>query len=263
MLQYPHIDPVAFHLGPIHVHWYGLMYLFGFIAAYLLALYRGKRQKRPWTTQQVADLIFYLALGVIIGGRTGYMLFYDWEGLIARPLSYFAIWDGGMSFHGGLIGVILAMMGYAHYIKRRFWEVGDFVAPLVPIGLGLGRLGNFINGELWGRASDLPWSMVFPTGGPLPRHPSQLYEFLLEGVILFIILWLFSSKLRPRGAVSGLFLLVYGVFRFLVEFVREPDPQLGFVAWQWMTRGQELCIPMIIAGLVLLIFAYKRAKTHE
>lgn len=263
MLQYPEIDPVAFHIGPLAVHWYGLMYLVGFLAAYLLARYRGKSASPAWTAEQVADLIFFLALGVIIGGRTGYMLFYDWSGLVAHPLSFFEVWDGGMSFHGGLLGVILALYLYGRKLKRSFWQMGDFVAPLVPIGLGLGRIGNFINGELWGRISQLPWAMVFPSGGPYPRHPSQLYEFLLEGVILFIILWVFSAKQKPKAAVSGLFLLLYGTFRFLVEFVRQPDPQLGFVAWGWLTRGQELSLPMVLLGVGLLVWAYGRTASAD
>lgn len=260
MLHYPQIDPVAFSIGPLKVHWYGLMYLLGFAIAYVLARYRAAKQVRPWQKEQVADLIFYLALGVIIGGRTGYMLFYNVDQLIAHPLSYFEVWDGGMSFHGGLLGVILALWLYGLKLKRPFWEMGDFVAPLVPIGLALGRIGNFINGELWGRVTDMPWGMVFPTGGPLPRHPSQLYECLLEGVVLFVVLWWFSAKPRPRGAVSALFLIFYGLFRFLIEFVRQPDPQLGFVAFGWMTRGQELSIPMVLFGLVLFWYAYRFNK---
>ncbi len=260
MLHYPQIDPVAFHLGPLKVHWYGLMYLLGFAVAYGLARFRAPRQPKPWTPDQVADLIFYLALGVIIGGRTGYMLFYAWDQLVAQPLSFFQVWDGGMSFHGGLLGVTLAAWLYGKKLKRPFWEVGDFVAPLVPIGLALGRLGNFINGELWGRVTTVPWGMVFPSGGPLPRHPSQLYECLFEGVVLFIALWWFSAKPRPRGAVSALFLILYGVFRFMIEFVRNPDPQLGFVAWGWMTRGQELCIPMVLIGAIWMGYAYRHHK---
>lgn len=256
MLHYPNINPIAFQIGPLKVHWYGLMYLFGFATAYGLALYRGPKQVKPWSSDQVADLIFYLALGVIVGGRTGYMLFYDWHQLITHPASYFAVWDGGMSFHGGLLGVILALWLYGLKLKRPFWEMGDFVAPLVPIGLALGRIGNFINGELWGRVSHVPWAMVFPSGGPLPRHPSQLYECLFEGIVLFIVLWWFSVKPRPSGSVSALFLILYGVFRFCIEFVRNPDPQLGFVAFGWMTRGQELSIPMVLFGIGLFWYAY-------
>jgi len=260
MLKYPHIDPIAFHIGPLKVHWYGIMYLIGFAAAWLLARKRAVRPGSPVTQVQVSDLIFYSALGVVLGGRIGYMLFYDLPNFIHHPWIFFRVWDGGMSFHGGLLGVMLSLWLYSRSLKCSFWQLADFVAPLVPIGLGAGRLGNFINGELWGRVTTMPWGMVFPKAGPLPRHPSELYEFCLEGVSLFIILWFFSAKPKPRMAVSGLFLLVYGCFRFFVEFFRQPDPQLGFVAFGWMTRGQELSIPMIIIGSILLIIAYRKKK---
>ncbi len=258
MILYPNINPIALQLGPIKVYWYGLMYVIGFLAAWLLGVWRAGRPDSGWTKEQVGDIIFYCALGVIIGGRIGYMLFYAWPELVQDPLSLFKIWQGGMSFHGGLLGVIVSIGWFGKRRQKPFFAVADFIIPLVPIGLAAGRLGNFINGELWGRVTDVPWGMVFPRGGSAPRHPSQLYEFFLEGVVLFILLWWFSAKPRPRMAVSGLFLLGYGVFRFFVEFFRQPDIQMGYVAFGWMTKGQLLCIPMIIAGLAFLVFAYRR-----
>jgi phosphatidylglycerol---prolipoprotein diacylglyceryl transferase len=243
MLTAPHIDPVALRLGPIQIHWYGLMYLIGFLGAWWLGVYRARRPGSGWKPQEIADLLFYGALGVILGGRIGYVLFYNFGYYLAHPLEVFYIWTGGMSFHGGLLGVITAMWLYGRRTKRSFFGVADFVAPLTPVGLGAGRLGNFINHELWGKVTGVSWGMVFPNAGPLPRHPSQLYEFSLEGVALFIILWIYARKPRPTGAVSGLFLLCYGVFRFAVEFVREPDPQLGYLAFGWVTMGQVLSLP--------------------
>lgn len=257
MLTYPSIDPIAFHIGPLAVHWYGIMYLIGFLAGWALLVLRVRSSPRGFTTEQISDILFYTALGIILGGRLGYMLFYNFSEAIHHPLSIFAIWQGGMSFHGGLIGVIIAMTFYAHKIDKSLIEVTDFIAPVVPIGLGAGRIGNFINGELWGRVTDVPWGMVFPSAGDLPRHPSQLYEFLLEGVVMFLVLWFFSRKERPRWAVSGLFLFLYGVFRFSVEFFREPDNQLGFVAFGWMSQGQLLSLPMIILGGFMFVGAYK------
>ncbi|XSG85196.1 MAG: prolipoprotein diacylglyceryl transferase [Methylohalobius sp. ZOD2] len=256
MLPYPHIDPVAIQIGPLKVHWYGLMYVIGFLGAWFLARWRAPRH--DWQTETIDDLIFYGALGVVLGGRIGYMVFYNFPVLLHDPWSFFRVWEGGMSFHGGLLGVLAAMGWFAHKHRRAFFEVTDFLAPLVPVGLFFGRLGNFINGELWGKVTDLPWGMVFPTGGPLPRHPSQLYEAILEGLVLFTVLWIYSAKPRPRMAVSGLFLLLYGAFRFLVEFIREPDAHIGYLAFGWLTMGQLLSTPMILAGLLLLAFAYRR-----
>ena len=257
MITYPTINPIALQLGPVKIHWYGLMYVIGFLAAWLLGVWRAKRPGSGWTPEQVGDVIFYGALGVIIGGRLGYMIFYAWPELIHDPLSLFRIWQGGMSFHGGLIGALIGLWLFARRHDKSWFTIADFVAPLVPVGLGAGRIGNFINGELWGRVTDVPWAMVFPRAGAAPRHPSQLYEFLLEGVLLFIILWWFSSKPKPRMAVSGLFLLGYGAFRFFVEFYRQPDVQIGFVAFDWMTKGQLLCIPMILLGILFLVMAYR------
>ena len=260
MLYYPHINPIAFRIGPLKVHWYGLMYLVGFVAAWGLALYRARKPSSGWSTEQVSDLIFYGAIGVIVGGRLGYMIFYNLPNFIAHPWIVFQVWDGGMSFHGGMIGVGLATWVYSSRYQKRWMDVIDFSAPLVPIGLAAGRLGNFINGELWGRITTVPWGMVFPRAGPLARHPSQIYEFLLEGVLLFIILWCFSAKRRPPFAVTALFLLCYGIFRFIAEFFRQPDPQLGFIAFGWLTMGQLLSLPMIIVGSVTLWWAYRHKE---
>ena len=260
MLIAPDIDPVAIHLGPIKVHWYGLMYLIGFLGAWWLGSVRAKRPGSGWQSQEIADLIFYCALGVILGGRLGYVLFYNFAYYLEHPLEVFFIWSGGMSFHGGLLGVISAMWLYGRRTKRTFFRVADFVALLTPLGLGAGRLGNFINHELWGRVTDVPWGMVFPNAGSLPRHPSQLYEFALEGVALFIILWAYARKPRPEAAVSGLFLLCYGIFRFIVEWVREPDSQLGYLAFGWVTMGQVLSLPMILLGIWMFRWAQHRSK---
>ncbi|HIF9189536.1 TPA: prolipoprotein diacylglyceryl transferase [Photobacterium damselae] len=256
-LTFPQIDPVLVQIGPLAIRWYGLMYLVGFAFAMWLANRRADQPGSGWTKDQVSDLLFAGFLGVVIGGRIGYVLFYNFDLFLANPLYLFKVWTGGMSFHGGLLGVITAMFWYGHKNGRTFFSIADFIAPLVPFGLGMGRLGNFINGELWGRVTDVPWAMIFPTGGPLPRHPSQLYEFLLEGVVLFIILNLFIRKPRPTGAVSGLFLLCYGSFRFFVEFFRQPDAQLGFFDG-WLTMGQILSTPMILLGAAILIWAYKK-----
>jgi len=251
MLTYPQIDPIAFSVGPVHVHWYGLMYLLGFALAWFLAQWRAKHYKLPWTSEQIADLIFFAAIGVIIGGRLGYMIFYNSQEWLKEPWVIFKLWEGGMSFHGGLIGVAVAMVYFAHKFKKPFLQVIDFVAPLVPLGLGAGRIGNFINGELWGRVTDAPWGMIFPNAGDAPRHPSQLYELGLEGIALFILVWWYASKPRPAGCVSGVFLIGYSISRLVVECFREPDPQLGYLIFNTLTMGQILSIPMLIAGLLL------------
>ncbi len=260
MLEYPNIDPVAVAIGPVTIHWYGLMYLIGFVAAWWLLKIHTRRLNANWSKDDLADLIFYAAIGVILGGRIGYIFFYNFAAFADDPLMILRIWQGGMSFHGGFIGVIVASWIFARKTGRTLFEVGDLVAPVSAIGLGAGRLGNFINGELWGRVTDVPWGMVFPFqgAGVLPRHPSQLYQFFLEGVVLFSILWIYSRKPRPTMAVSGMFLLVYGVSRFIVEFFREPDDHLLYVAFNWMTRGQQLSIPMIVLGVLLIWLAYRR-----
>ncbi len=269
---YPAPDPVLLSLGPLQIHWYGIMYLVGFAGGYWLLARRVRRPGSGWTLPQWGDLLFYIALGVVLGGRVGYMLFYGTELLLDNPLSLFKIWQGGMSFHGGLLGVLLAIWLYARGQGRNFWDVVDFIAPVVPIGLGAGRLGNFINGELWGKVTTLPWGMRLPcadprfdfycngamTGYSLPHHPSMLYEMLLEGVVMFFVLWWFSARPRPRMAVAGLFALLYGVFRFGVEFVRLPDAHIGYLAGGWLTMGQVLSLPLIAVGLALLFFAYRR-----
>jgi phosphatidylglycerol:prolipoprotein diacylglycerol transferase len=260
MLVHPDFDPVAFSIGPLKVRWYGLMYLVGFVTAWALGRYRAKRPASGWQPTQVDDLVFYGAMGVILGGRIGYVVFYGFSAFLHNPLMLFKVWEGGMSFHGGLLGVLIAMLLFTRKVNKSFFEITDFIAPLIPQGLFFGRIGNFINGELWGRVSELPWAMVFhtPGAGSLPRHPSQLYEAALEGVVLFIILWLYSARPRPVRAVSGLFLVCYGVFRFTVEFVREPDAQLGYIAFDWLTMGQLLSLPMILFGVWLLVLAYRR-----
>ncbi|PAU88344.1 prolipoprotein diacylglyceryl transferase [Pseudomonas jilinensis] len=259
MLAYPQIDPVALAIGPLQIHWYGLMYLIGIGGAWWLASRRWADFAPTWSREKLSDLVFWVALGVIAGGRLGYVLFYDLAAYINDPTLILQIWKGGMSFHGGLIGVLLAVAWFARRNGKRFFEVMDFVAPLVPIGLGAGRIGNFINAELWGKATDVPWAMVFPTDPlQLARHPSQLYQFALEGVALFAILWIYSRKPRPTMAVSGLFGVCYGVFRFIVEFVREPDAHIGYLAFDWFTMGQLLCIPMVVIGAGMIWFAYRR-----
>ncbi|MDP5238944.1 prolipoprotein diacylglyceryl transferase [Uliginosibacterium sp. 31-16] len=287
---HPQFDPIAFSLGPLHVRWYGLMYL----VAFMLFLFLGRQRikTRPdlgWQRTELDDLLFYGMLGVILGGRFGYVIFYKLGDYLAHPLDIFKVWEGGMAFHGGLLGVLFALWYFGRKTGRHFLQVGDFVAPLVPTGLAAGRLGNFINGELWGRvtAPDAPWAMIFPQAAQtdaaqvaanpslqtsvlsylnpmsqqmqagLPRHASQLYQFALEGVTLFVILWLFSRKPRPVGAVSGLFLIGYGSFRFIAEFAREPDDFLGLLAGH-LSMGQWLSLPMILAGVAMMVWAYRR-----
>lgn len=255
MMNYPQIDPVALSLGPLKVHWYGLMYLVGFLAFFLLGKYRARRDDYTIKPHEVSDMLFYVALGVILGGRIGYILFYGFADVLADPISIFRVWEGGMSFHGGLIGVLIAMALYARKLGTGFFNLADFAAPMVPIGLMTGRIGNFINGELWGRPTDGPWGMVFPHVDAVPRHASQLYEAGLEGLILFLLLWVYSSRPRKLGAVSGVFMVGYGLFRFIVEFAREPDSHLGFLLLDWMTMGQILCVPMVIAGVIIFLWS--------
>jgi len=258
MLVHPQFDPVALSLGPIAIRWYGLMYLVAFGLFFFLGRYRAKRD--PWRGVSYAlidDLLFFGVLGVVLGGRLGYVLFYKPGYYAAHPLEIFAVWQGGMAFHGGLLGVLAAVWWIARKHGIRWLALTDFIAPLVPCGLAAGRMGNFINGELWGRPTDVPWAMIFSHGGPVPRHPSQLYQFALEGLLLFAILWLYSARQRPAGAVSGAFLLGYGVFRFAAEYFREPDNFLGLLAFD-LSMGQWLSLPMIAVGAGVLAWAYGR-----
>ena len=256
MISFPAIDPVAFTLGPLAVRWYGLSYLVGIgLGWWLLHRRCGRGAGRDWTPEQVSDLVFYAALGAVLGGRIGYVLFYNFREYLADPAELFAVWRGGMSFHGGTLGVIVALALYARRIGRPFLAVADFVLPVVPIGLGLGRIANFVNQELWGAPSNVPWAVLFtvPAAGGLPRHPSQLYEALLEGLLLFAILNLLYARRPRRGVIAGTFLLGYGVSRFAIEFVREPDAQLGYLWHGWLTMGQLLSVPMVIVGLAILL----------
>lgn len=257
-IHFPQISPFVFEFGHsgFGLRWYGLMYLLGFVFAYWLGLRRAKCSNGVWSAEQFDQLLFNCFAGVILGGRIGDVFFYSIDHFLQDPLYLFRIWEGGMSFHGGLIGVIVAMIYTSIRQKRHFWQTADLIAPLVPFGLGMGRIANFINDELWGRVTDVPWAVLFPSGGYLPRHPSQLYEAVLEGLVLFCILNWFIRKPRPLGAVSGLFLICYGIFRFLVEYVREIDPNVNSVG-DFITRGQLLSLPMIIAGIVIMIWVYK------
>jgi phosphatidylglycerol:prolipoprotein diacylglycerol transferase len=261
MLRYPSINPIALKVGPLQIHWYGIMYLLGFAGGWWLARRRAAQPQSSWNAVEVDDLLFYLMLGVILGGRIGYVLFYGlplWRGDWLYPLK---IWEGGMSFHGGLLGVLCATMIFAWKHERRVWDVVDFASPLPGVGLFFGRLGNFINGELWGRPTDVPWAMLVPDpngGVPVARHPSQLYEATLEGLVLFIIVWTFSCRPRPRYAVAGLFAICYGLARITVEFVREPDVGIGYLAFGWLTMGQVLSLPLLLAGIALMVTAYRQ-----
>jgi phosphatidylglycerol---prolipoprotein diacylglyceryl transferase len=258
MLAYPHIDPVAISIGPFKIHWYGLMYLAGFLIGWFLLKYRAKKFHFNWSNDQITDLVFYAAIGVVLGGRIGYMLFYNFADFIHHPWIIIKIWDGGMSFHGGMLGVILTVWLWARKQKIAFLDLTDLIAPIFPIGLAAGRIGNLINGFILGRVSNAPWAIVYPYGGPWPRHPIEIYEFLLEGVFLFILLWFYARKPRPRMAVSGMFLLGYGCVRCFCELFRQPDPQLGFIAFGWLTMGELLSLPMILLGIFLLRLAYKK-----
>ena len=258
MLIHPQIDPIAFSIGPLAVRWYGLMYLVGFAIAYGLGRLRiGRGSSTSVTVPVLDDLLFFVVLGVILGGRLGYVLFYKPGYYLQHPAEILAVWQGGMAFHGGFLGVLVAVWWVARKHRLRWVELTDFVAPLIPLALAAGRLGNFINGELWGRVTDVPWGMVFRGAGPDPRHPSQLYQFALEGLALFVILWLYSAKPRPAGAVSGVFLIGYGVFRFAAEYFREPDEFLGLLALG-LSMGQWLSLPMIAAGIAFLSWSRRR-----
>src|SRR5882757_6246566 len=263
MLVHPYFDPVAISLGPIAIRWYGIMYLVGFAISYGLGRLRiARAMSGRVSVAALDDLLFFCVLGVVLGGRLGYVLFYKPAYYFSHPLEIFAVWQGGMSFHGGFLGVLIALWFYAKVRRKRWLDVTDFVAPLVPLGLAAGRLGNFINGELVGRVTDGPWAMIFPQVDNLPRHPSQLYELGLEGLLLFVILWTFANRHRPMGAVSGLFLLGYGTLRFIGEFAREPDNFLGYLAGGF-TMGQWLSMPMIAIGFVMMVWAYRRAGKAE
>lgn len=260
MLHFPQFDPVAFRIGPLAVHWYGLMYLLGFALTWVLGKWRIDHGKTDLSLKDLEDIIFYSVLGVVIGGRMGYVLFYQPSEYFAHPLHIFYLWQGGMSFHGGLLGVITVMYLFARHKHRTMWEISDFVAPLIPLGLAAGRLGNFINGELWGRPTTLPWGMVFPeTHDGIPRHPSQLYEMGLEGFALFALMWWFARKPRPVGQVSAVFLMGYGTFRFLVEFTRQPDAFLGLL-FDGLSMGQLLSLPMIVAGAIIFAWSARRSN---
>lgn len=260
-ISHPNIDPVAINLGPLAVHWYGIMYVVGFLAFLFLGKIRARRKGSPVTPEQVDDIMFYGALGVVLGGRIGYVLFYSFDSFLQNPIMLFQTTQGGMSFHGGLIGVLLAAWLLARKYNLRFLQIGDFIAPMVPVGLGAGRLANFLNQELWGKPTDVPWGVIFPNSGDgIVRHPSQLYEAFLEGFVLFWVLWLYSKKPRPFARISGLFLFLYGLFRAFVEFYRLPDEHIGYLAFGWLTKGQLLSLPMIIIGLILIAISFRASS---
>lgn len=257
MMTFPHIDPVIVRLGPLAVRWYGLMYLLGFAASYMLIRHLARLRNLDLSKEAVSDLLFYGVLGVVLGGRLGYVLFYNPAQYISRPQDVFAIWQGGMSFHGGLLGVVVAALIFCIRRKLPILLCGDVLVASAPIGLGLGRVGNFINAELWGRTTDVPWGMIFPGGGPLPRHPSQLYEAVLEGLVLFLILYLLHRRKAAAGVPFFCFFIGYGTFRFIVEFFRQPDAHLGFL-WGGATMGQLLSLPMILFGVLGCLYLWRR-----
>lgn len=258
MFVYPEIDPIAISIGPLAVRWYGLMYVIGILGGWWLGRVQARRPWSPLTVEQVDDLVTWIALGVILGGRVGSVLFYNFGDFVQNPLMLFQIWKGGMSFHGGFLGVALALWLYSRKAGVPFFAITDMIAPVVTVGLGAGRIGNFINGELWGKPTDVPWAVVV---NGVPVHPSQLYEACLEGLVLFLLTWTFARKQRPLKSVTGVFMVGYGLARFAVEFVRVPDAHIGYMAWGWLTRGQVLTAPMILVGLVLLYLAYRRPNT--
>lgn len=252
-------NPILIDLGPVRISWYGLMYIFGFVISYILVRYQMKKKDFGISRIEVENLYFYLIIGLVVGARLGYVIFYDLKIYLSNPFEILAIWHGGMSFHGGLIGVIIVGILFSWKNRKSFWKISDLIIVTVPIGLGLGRIGNFINGELYGRVTNVPWGMIFPKGGQLPRHPSQLYECGLEGATLFVILWFLKDKKLPSGGLFSIFLSLYGFFRFFVEFFREPDAHLGFVAGPF-TMGQVLTSFMIIGGIILYIYLSKKSK---
>ena len=265
MLLQPDIDPIAlsigplFGYGPINLYWYGITYIIGFLGAYLIGTYQARKSNSGWNQTEVNDLVFYCALGGMIGGRIGYMVFYNFNVLIADPMQMIRFWEGGMSFHGGLLGSMVSLAMFSKVYNKNYFDVFDFGSPMVPLGLLSARIGNFIGGELWGRATDLPWGMVFRNAeaGGIARHPSQLYQAFLEGFVLFVVMIWYTSKPKPRMGTLGLFLICYGSFRFIVEFVRQPDVGLGFIAFGWLTMGQLLSLPMIIGGVVFMSLGYR------
>lgn len=268
MWEYPSIDPVAISLGPIQIHWYALSYLIGISFVWWHLSFRNKKQaEKPkqhnvpvWTAEQLSDLVFYAVLGVILGGRIGYMLFYGMDQILENPVSVLRVWEGGMSFHGGMLGVFLGMYWFARKTGHTFFQVTDFIAPSIPIALGCGRIGNFINAELPGRVTDVPWAVIFP-GDTVMRHPSSIYQATLEGPVLFLLLWLFALKARPTMAISGMFLIGYGSLRFVSELFRRPDLHMGadgFIAFDWLTTGQLLSVPMVLFGVVFIAYSYRQ-----
>jgi phosphatidylglycerol---prolipoprotein diacylglyceryl transferase len=252
LIPYPHIDPDIIKVGPLAVRWYGLMYLIGFAVSYFLVRYQLTKNRLSIRAQDIDSLFLYLLAGLVIGARFGYVIFYNFGSYLESPIEIVEVWHGGMSFHGGLIGCVIAGILFCRKYGADFWQLSDLIIVTAPVGLGLGRIGNFINGELYGRVTDLPWAMVFPSGGPLPRHPSQIYEFLLEGALLFSILWFLRNRALKSGALTALFLMLYGLFRFSVEFFRQPDQQIGFI-FGYFTMGQALSSLMILIGLGILL----------